>query len=90
MENKITEEEIARQLATLINQNISKKQNDDNKWKNHYFEIIEELEHEIKFSEDNILDYKEDKLTFNLIEQEGYLRGLKRMLRSFKDRETYL
>lgn len=90
MENKITEEEIAKQLTTLINQNILKKSNDDNKWKNHYFEIIEELQHEIKFSEDSILDFKEDKLTFNLIEQEGYLRALKKMLNRFKDIESYL
>lgn len=87
---KVTEKEIAKQLTQLINNNITKSSNDDNKWKIFYNDIIQDLKTQIKISEDNVNDFKENKLTFNLIEQEGYLRCLKTMLNTFKDNESYL
>jgi len=87
---EITEKEIAKQLAELINKNVNKLNNDDQKYKNHYESVMEELEYEIKQAELVIEDYTDAKLTFNKIEQEGYLRCLKTIVNKFRDIENYI
>ena len=81
---KITEQEITKQITKLINDNVSKITNDDNKWKNHYEIVMSELEDEIKNTEELIGDFTESKLSINLIEQEGYLRCLRTMYNRFR------
>ena len=87
---QITEEEIAKQIAELINNKVSQLKRDDEKWKTHYNDVMEELESEIKSTEEFIKDFSESKLTINAIEQEGYLRGLKTMVNRFRSDEFYL
>ena len=88
MEN-ITEKEVAKQLTELINRNVNSLKLDDEKWKNQYNSVMEELEIEIKSTEELIEDFTESKLTFNKIEQEGYLRCLSTMVNRFRDWEKY-
>ena len=82
---QITEKEVAKQIAELINKNVSQLNHDDTKWKNQYDSVMEELESEIKNTEELIEDFTESKLTFNKIEQEGYLRCLRTMVNRFRD-----
>lgn len=84
---QITEKEIAKQITELINENINQLKNDDEKWKNQYDSVMEELEFEIKMAEELIEDFTESKLSFNKIEQEGYLRCLRTMVNRFRDWE---
>ena len=84
---QITEKEIAKQITELINKNINQLKNDDEKWKNQYDLVMEELEFEIKMAEELIEDFTESKLSFNKIEQEGYLRCLRTMVNRFRDWE---
>lgn len=88
MEN-ITEKEVAKQLTELINRNVNSLKLDDEKWKNQYNFVMEELEIEIKSTEELIEDFTESKLTFNKIEQEGYLRCLRTMVNRFRHWEKY-
>lgn len=85
----ITEKEVAKQLAVLINRNVNSLKLDDEKWKNQYNYVMEELEIEIRDTEELIEDFTESKLTFNKIEQEGYLRCLRTMVNRFRDWEKY-
>ena len=85
--SKITEKEVARQITELINKNVNQLKNDDQKWKNQYDSVLEELESEIKSTEELIEDFTESKLSINLIEQEGYLRCLRTMVNRFRDWE---
>ena len=86
---KITEKEVARQITELINKNVNQLKNDDQKWKNQYDAVLEDLESEIKSTEELIEDFTESKLSINIIEQEGYLRCLKTMVNRFRDLERW-
>jgi hypothetical protein len=82
--------DIAKEIKHLIDQNVSKIKHDDQKWKNHYDSVMEELESEIETAEVVIEDFKESKLSINLIEQEGYLRCLRTMVNRFRHYENHL
>lgn len=84
----ITEKEVAKQITELINKNINQLKSDDEKWKNQYESVMSDLEMEIKNTEEIIEDFKESKLSINVIEQEGYLRCLKTMINRFRDYKT--
>ena len=86
---QITEKEIARQIAELINKNVNDLKQDDEKWKNQYDSVLQELESEIKLTEELLEDFTESKLSINLIEQEGYLRCLRTMVNRFRDWERW-
>lgn len=86
---KITEKEIAKQITELINKNVNQLKHDDEKWKNQYDSVMEELESEIKATEELIEDFTEPKLPFNKIEQEGYLRCLRTMVNRFRNWERW-
>ena len=86
---KITEKEVARQITELINKNVNQLKNDDQKWKNQYDAVLEDLESEIKSTEELIEDFTESKLSINIFEQEGYLRCLKTMVNRFRDLERW-
>lgn len=83
----ITQEEVLGYLTDFINNNVSRLRQDDHSWKNHYDSVMIDLEYEIKSTEELIEDFTESKLTFNKIEQEGYLRCLKTMYNRFKEWE---
>lgn len=87
--NNITQEEIAKQITDLINKNVERLNHNDKKYKNLYESIMEDLENEIRCTEELIEDFTESKLTINKIEQEGYLRCLKTMVNRFRDLEKY-
>jgi hypothetical protein len=87
---QITEKEIARQIAELINKNVNTLKQDDEKWKYQYDCVLQELESEIKLTEELLEDFTESKLSINLIEQEGYLRCLRTMVNRFRDWELLL
>jgi CRISPR/Cas system CMR-associated protein Cmr5 small subunit len=87
---QITEKEIARQIAELINKKVNDLKQDDEKWKNQYDSVLQELESEIKLTEELLEDFTESKLSINLIEQEGYLRCLRTMVNRFRDWELLL
>lgn len=82
--SQITEQEVAQLITDLINKNVNRLKNDDEKWKNHYESVMQELEHEIIHTEGLIEDFTEDKLPINKIEQEGYLRCLKHIVSKFR------
>lgn len=84
---KISEKEVANKLTELINKLVYDLQHDDQKWKDQYEEVMEELETEIRIAKEVILDFNEENLTLNKIEQEGYLRCLITMVNRFKDWE---
>jgi uncharacterized membrane protein YgaE (UPF0421/DUF939 family) len=86
---QITEKEIAKQIAELINKNVNQLKHDDEKWKNQYDSVLQELESEIKSTEELLEDFTESKLSINLIEQEGYLRCLRTMVNRFRDWERW-
>lgn len=86
---QITEKEVARQITDLINKNVNQLKHDDQKWKSQYDSVIEELESEIKQTEELIEDFTESNLSFNKIEQEGYLRCLRTMVNRFRDWERW-
>lgn len=86
---QITEKEIAKQITELINKNVNQLKHDGQKWKNQYDVVMEELESEIKITEETIEDFTESKLQFNKIEQEGYLRCLRTMVNRFRDWERW-
>ena len=85
--NNITQEEIAKQITDLINKNVERLNHNDKKYNNLYELIMEDLENEIRCTEELIEDFTESKLTINKIEQEGYLRCLKTMVNRFRDLE---
>ena len=87
---EITTEQIAKQIKDLIDRNVNTIKHDDEKWKEHYQMIVEDLEGEIKMTEELIEDFTESKLSINLIEQEGYLRCLRTMVNRFRDWEGYI
>jgi hypothetical protein len=83
---QISEKEIAKQIAELINRNVNSLKQDDEKWKNHYESVMSELDYEIK---EAIQDFSESKLSINRIEQEGYLRCLEVMVNRFRAMESF-
>jgi hypothetical protein len=87
---EMTIEQIAKQIKDLIDRNVSNTKHDDEKWKEHYQMIVEDLEGEIKITEELIEDFTESKLSINLIEQEGYLRCLRTMVNRFRGWEVYI
>lgn len=87
--SKVSEKEIAKQIAALINENVSKLKSNDEKWKTQYDAVMIELESEINKTEELMEDFTESKLSINLIEQEGYLRCLKTMVNRFRDFEKW-
>lgn len=76
--------EIAKEVQKLINYEVSKIEINETKWKNHYDNVMLELENELKNTNETIDDFKENNLTFNLIEQEGYKRCLTTMINRFR------
>jgi uncharacterized membrane protein YgaE (UPF0421/DUF939 family) len=86
---QITEKEIAKQIVELINKNVNQLKHEDEKWKNQYDSVLQELESEIKSTEELLEDFTESKLSINLIEQEGYLRCLRTMVNRFRDWERW-
>jgi CRISPR/Cas system CMR-associated protein Cmr5 small subunit len=86
---QITEKEIAREIAELINKKVNDLKQYDEKWKNQYDSVLQELESEIKLTEELLEDFTESKLSINLIEQEGYLRCLRTMVNRFRDWERW-
>ena len=87
---EVTVKEISKQITELINSNVSRLNSEDHRWKEHYEGIMSELDCEIEQLKAVIKDYKEENLTLNAIEQEGYLRGLITMVNRFRDAEFYV
>lgn len=85
--------EISNEINELIKLQVSKIQSDElisENYKEHYLGTIVSLEREISETEEVLKDFKEENLTFNAIELEGYLRALKTILSMFRDDEKYL
>ena len=73
----------------MIDYEVSKIENNETKWKNQYENVMNELEGELKYTNEIIEEFKESKLSVNVIEQEGYRRCLKTMINKFRDFEKY-
>ena len=89
MKKKVKLEDITRDIALYIENKVNDVNNDDQKWKEYYDSVIEELESEIVRTKEAIKEYSEDNLTVNRIEMEGYLRGLITMLNQFERWMSY-
>ena len=89
MDKKILTKEITKKVVDFIDNEISRAKHNDEKWKDHYNSIMEELNYEIKSTEETILDFEDGKLKFNQVEMEGFLRGLKTMYNRFKNWEEF-
>lgn len=87
---QITEKEVAKQITKLINENVNQLKHDDEKWKNYYVSVMNEIEGEIENTKELIADFTESNLSFNKIEQEGYLRCLITMFNRFRDWERWV
>lgn len=87
---QITEKEVAEQITKLINENVNQLKHDDEKWKNYYVSVMNEIEGEIENTKELIADFTESNLSFNEIEQEGYLRCLITMFNRFRDWERWV
>lgn len=81
---KVELNDIAKDIASYIENKVSNITYDDQKWKEHYDSVVEELKNEIERTKEVIKDYSEDNLTVNRIELEGYLRGLITMTNQFE------
>ena len=81
--------EIAEKVQKMIDYEVSKIENNETKWKNQYENVMNELEGELKYTNEIIEEFKESKLSVNVIEQEGYRRCLKTMINKFRDFEKY-
>ena len=81
--------EIAEKVQKIINYEVSKIENNETKWKNQYENVMNELEGELKYTNEIIEEFKESKLSVNVIEQEGYRRCLETMINKFRDFEKY-
>lgn len=94
MENLNTKQEdiqrIAEEVFELVVRNTQEKVVNDNKYQNHYLNIMEELDSEIESTKVWLEDLKQDNLTIGAVELEGYLRALLFMTRRFKDWEPSL
>ena len=81
---KVNTTQIAKDIETLIIQQVKDLTYDDNvKWKDKYNNAIEELNYEIKNTKELIDDYANEGLKINAVEQEGYLRALVTMKNMF-------
>lgn len=81
---QISEKEIAKQIADLINRNVNSLKQDDEKWKNHYEQVMSELDYEINETKEAIQDFSESKLSIK-----GYLRCLEVMVNRFRAMESF-
>lgn len=81
--------EIAEKVQKIIDYEFSKIENNGTKWKNQYENVMNELEGELKYTNAIIEEFKESKLSVNVIEQEGYRRCLETMINKFRDFEKY-
>lgn len=77
MENKYNAEvqDIANKLTSIIIREVSKNTPTDS-YKNYVEHMFDNIEQMIEQGKAVLKDAKEDNLTFNTIESEGYLRGL--------------
>ena len=75
---------ITRDISSYIHSKVIDITKDDNKWKEYYDSIIEQLKSEIHQTKEVIADYNDNNLTINRIEQEGYLRALITMVNQFE------
>lgn len=82
-------DEIARHISELVDKNVAQLKNNDQKWKNQYETVMDELEGELRLTEESLKDFKEENLTVSFIEAEGYLRCLKAMVSRFRNFEMY-
>lgn len=86
--------DLARQttdrIFNLIGELTEQVRITDNKWKEHYDTIKSELASELTNSDELIKDHKENNLTFNTIEQEGYRRCLITMINRFEQIESWM
>lgn len=94
MTTKQTKEKLVANITTKINNFIQSEiasfTDEDTKWKQHYDSVMENLKYEMEQVKAVIADYKEDNFTVNVIETEGYLRGITTMYNQFKDWEKYV
>lgn len=82
--------EIAEKVQKMINYEVSKIENNETKWKNQYENVMNELEGELKYTNEIIEEFRESKLSVNVIEQEGYKRCLETMINKFREFESYM
>jgi hypothetical protein len=76
--------DITAYVMELLNARVENAYDVDHVWQTHFMDCIENVEFDISRAEEDIVELKEDKLTLNALEQEGYLRGLKTTLNTLK------
>lgn len=83
----ITQEQVSKEITHIINKKINEFKRNDDKYRNHYESVMEELESEIKDSEELIGYLTEENLSISRIGEEGYLRCLKHIVGMFREWE---
>ncbi len=81
--------EITADIEKIIKWQVSLNDRDDSKYERLYKSCIKDIEIEIKSSKEIIKDFNDNELSFNKIEQEGFLRGLIYIRDLFKENESY-
>ena len=81
--------EITADIEKIIKWQVSLNDRDDSKYERLYKSCIKDIEIEIKSSKEIIKDFNDNELSFNKIEQEGFLRGLIYIRDLFKENEGY-
>lgn len=72
-----TIEDLAKQLKRLIDDEATTFSQSDNKFQTKYEMLVYDLKRELENAESLYNDYEDQKLTFNTIEAEGFLRAMK-------------
>lgn len=76
----LTEKELTKEIKYFLHDLFRKSKDSTQYWEQKFKWLKQDLENDIEFIQANVLDYREEKLTINMVEQEGYLRALKTIL----------
>ena len=81
--------EITAGIERIIDWNVKQINEDNSRYERLYKSCIEDINIEIKSSKESIKYFNDNELSFNKIEQEGFLRGLIYIRDLFKENEGY-
>ena len=67
---------IAEDIERLINRKVSSIENTNNEWKEKYSDLVERIKEYLDNAKEVYEAFKDDGLSLNTIEGEGYYRGI--------------
>ena len=67
---------IAEDIERLINRKVSSIENTNNEWKEKYSDLVERIKNYLDRAQEVYESFRDDGLSLNTIEGEGYYRGI--------------